>query len=578
MERTVVNPSFLKLIEINSGKDFASIKDPLSVVLEGYLKNLKYNKYPAANDFSKAGIFIQNAAFIYSMNVDDLFIFVTELHSALCKINLQQVVSNAAAPSTPNVSTVTTENNTPGESEESDEQVTASKSRKQSRKKIEEYDCDPTDIADPWTADNIDEVEEEQQNEDQSEFIIDQDLEVETVLAQCDNFESTSSFIRRDDVNEERSKDIPRRVFRILSPMDDDGFISTDFNIFDEKKSKRYSLMLNTIDMLEGSELTEIVNRDMISLEPASVTVNAEAKDDNDQDDNMEHNQNPQKRMDIINKEDELYDVKKVLLYDNRDDMFSVPFKCLDEFCKKYVKRNVIYKYELNRTVHCDRLKLSGALNILCGTSKLNCLDSEEEDPDVGFEGFQSLYDEEWFGWPHTEDSVEVPDTTLELTPTDTVPDLDESQFVPEPERIRKPGVEDVHKNVFTKKAARWIEMYKPIVEKTSNRKKFNIREYGDKVIETFESTQTNEKTTEPPKKTLEDVLGTQSFQEASKYFLAVLVLANNGNLELEKPTKDPLTVNTCNIKLLKRERHHDKFDQDIAVHTVIQDKKGKKK
>ncbi|KAL1462744.1 hypothetical protein WDU94_014557 [Cyamophila willieti] len=574
MER--VNPSFLKLIELNSGKDFASIKDPLSVLLEGFLRNLKENKYPAATDFSKAGIFIQNAAFIYSMNIDDLFIFVTELHNALCKISLQPVANVAAASTPAHIATIAAaEHNTPADSEESDEQVTTSKSRKQSRKKIEEYDCDPTDIADPWTADSIDEAEEEQ-NEDQTEFVIDQDLEVETVLSQCDNFENTSSFVHRDDVNKERSKDLPKRDFRILAPMDDDGFICTDFNIFEEKKSKKYSQMLNTIDLLEGSELTERVNRDVISMEQSSVVDDTDTRDNNDQDENMETNQNPQKKMDVINRDDEMYDVRKALLYDTRDETFVLPFKCLDEFCKKYVKKNAIYKYELNRTVLCDRLKLTGALNILCGTNKLNSLNSK-----IGFEGFQSFFPTEqweWYGWPHTEDSVHVTDTTLELTTTDQVPDVEESQFVPEPERVRKPGVEDVHKNVFTKKAARWIEMYKPIVEKTTNRKKFNIREYGDKVIENMESQATKETSTEPPKKSLEDVLKHQTFQEASKYFLAVLVLANNGNLELEKPTTDPLTVNKCNIKLLKRERHHDKIDQDIAVNTVVPEKKGRKK
>uniref|UniRef100_A0A8D8RE89 Condensin-2 complex subunit H2 C-terminal domain-containing protein n=1 Tax=Cacopsylla melanoneura TaxID=428564 RepID=A0A8D8RE89_9HEMI len=575
MER--VNPSFLKLIELNLGKDFASIKDPLSVLLEGFLRNLKDNRYPAANDFSKAGIFIQNAAFIYSMNIDDLFIFVTELHNSLCKISLQPVANASAAPSAPaHIVTVAAAaaDNTPADSEESDEQVTTSKSKKQSRKKIEEYDCDPTDIADPWTADSIDEAEEDLV-EDQSEFVIDQDLEVETVLSQCDNFENTSSFVHRDDVNSQRSKDLPKRDFRILAPMDDDGFICTDFNIFEEKKSKKYSQMLNTIDLLEGSELTERVNRDVISMEQSSVADDAETRDNNDLDENMETNQNPQKKMDVINRDDEMYDVRKALLYDTRDETFVLPFKCLDEFCKKYVKKNAIYKYELNRTVLCDRLKLTGALNILCGTNKLNSLN-----PKVGFEGFQSFFPTEqweWYGWPHTEDSVHVNDNTLELTTTDQVADVEESQFVPEQERVRKPGVEDVHKNVFTKKAARWIEMYKPIVEKTTNRKKFNIREYGDKVMDTMECQTTKESPTELPKKSLEDVLKHQTFQEASKYFLAVLVLANNGNLEIEKPTSDPLTVNMCNIKLLKRERHHDKIDQDIAVNTVPE-KKGRKK
>lgn len=560
MERTVVvNSSFLKLTEPYSVKDIASIKESLSVLLDGFLQNLKDNRYPAATDFSKAGIFIQNATFIYSMNIDDLYGFVTELHSALCKINFLQP-GNAALPAP----TVANETTIRAESEESDEQVTASRSRKQSRKKIEEYDCDPIDIADPSTGDNINEVEE-QQHDDQTEFISDQDLEVETVLAQCDNFESTSSFVHRDDVNAERPKDLPKRVFKILSPMDDDGFICSDFNIFDERKSKRYSQMLHSIDQLEASELMDTDSRDVISLEPVSVSHATQNSDNVDQDDNMETNQHPQK-IDIINKDDELHDVRKALIYDNRDDTFSVPLKLLEEYCKKYVKKNFAYKNALNRTVLFDRMKLNVALGFFLYTS-----------PEDGFEGFQDMYDGDWYGWSSSEDSGSEPDTAQDLEPIDHVPDVEESQFVPEPERIRKPGVEDVHKNVFTKKAARWIEMYKPIVEKTTNRKKFNIREYGDKIIDTIEDPdQSIEKTTEPPKKSLEDVLGTQSFQEASKYFLAVLVLANNGNIELEKPTTDPLTVNLCNIKLLKRERHHDKINQDIAVQSVTTQEKKK--
>lgn len=580
MERSVMDSSFLKLLELNPVKDLHRIREPLSTLLDGFLKNLKSNKYPAAYDFLKAAIFIQNAVFIYSKNVDDLFTFVTELNRSLYSINLQPI-SNAITPSTPNISSVPSENITSVDSEESDEQVTASKSRKHSRKKIEEHDSDPIDIADPWTTDNIDEAQEEP-SENQSEFFFDQDLEVETVLAQCDNFESTSNFVRRDDVNEDRSKDLAKKEYRILAQMDDDGFICTDFNIFDSKKSKRFSsLMSNTVDLLEASELTECVDRDVIALEPTSVVHAVETRDSG-QDENMELCLNPQKRLDLNRKDDEFYNFKVGVILTEKDENFRVSLLCLDEYSKKHMRKAMLHKYALYRAIHySDQQRLCDAVHI--HGSKPYPIDSDTEkvylDPDVQFEGFQTLYDADWCGWPCEEGNIEKQDSTLEIITTDVAPDLDESEFVQEPEKIRKPGIEDIHKNVFTKKAARWIEIYKPIVEKTTNRKKFNIRDYGDKVMETITcNIESPEKTTESGQKTLEDVLGTQTFQEASKYFLAVLVLANNGNLELEKPSSDPLTVNKCNIKFLNNERHHDKLDQDIAVHSLVPDKKTKKK
>lgn len=582
MDRTVVNPAFLRLLE--HPLNVNNIRESLSTLLEGFLKNLKYNKYPTANDLSMAAIFIQNAALIYSDNVDELFTLVTELNRALYIFKPQP--SSTVTPSTPNSSQPSLENNSA--QEEEDEQVASSKTRKQSRKRIEEHDNDPTDITDSWTTDMIDEAQEEllpcENNENRLDFFSEQDLEVETVLAQCDNFESTSSFVCRDDVHRDKTKDVSKREYRILAQMTDDGFICTDFNIFDTKRSKRFSnIVTNTVDMLEAADFTESINRDGISLEPTSIVHSVESRE-NGLEDDMELDVNPHKRLDTNRKDDdEFYNLKMSLVRSDKEEYFQVSLHFLDEFSKKHMRKSMLYKYAFYRDVHYyDHFKLNDAVNLHGSTP--HPIDSDTSkfysDPDIVFEGFQTLYDAEWYGWCLDEDTIDKQESPLETSATDVVPDLDESEYVQEAMPIPKPSLGDMNKNVFTKKASKWIELWKPIVQKTTNAKKFDINEYGDKVIETigsYDPTESPEKPRELSQKTLEDVLGTQSFQEASKYFLAVLVLANNGNLELEK-SSDPLTVNKCNIKLLSQERHHEKFHQDIAIHSQVSETKKRKK
>uniref|UniRef100_F1KRK5 Condensin-2 complex subunit H2 n=1 Tax=Ascaris suum TaxID=6253 RepID=F1KRK5_ASCSU len=103
----------------------------------------------------------------------------------------------------------------------------------------------------------------------------------------------------------------------------------------------------------------------------------------------------------------------------------------------------------------------------------------------------------------------------------------------------------------------KWEEKMVPILEEEESRREFNIHEYGDEVLGKFQQIGQ----TIPY---VELVKG-KAWYECCRYLLSILMLANMGNLLVEEC--DPENAfGSLRCKLLKRERHHEVFDDAEAV------------
>ncbi|CAI4225893.1 unnamed protein product [Auanema sp. JU1783] len=105
-----------------------------------------------------------------------------------------------------------------------------------------------------------------------------------------------------------------------------------------------------------------------------------------------------------------------------------------------------------------------------------------------------------------------------------------------------------------------WEERMVPLLEEEETRKEFDIHEYGSNALDLYSDTGET--------KTFSELVVGKKFFEVSRYFLASLMLANTYNLKIEDNQQLGLGMetNTMRATLLKKERHHDVFNQDGAL------------
>ncbi|KHN84028.1 Condensin-2 complex subunit H2 [Toxocara canis] len=98
----------------------------------------------------------------------------------------------------------------------------------------------------------------------------------------------------------------------------------------------------------------------------------------------------------------------------------------------------------------------------------------------------------------------------------------------------------------------KWEATMLPILQEEERRRQFNIHEYGSEILNNFrEIGQTI---------SFAEVVSEKQWYECSRYLLSMLVLANTGNLLLKAGNREDAFAG-LECTLLKRERHHEVFD-----------------
>uniref|UniRef100_A0AAF5PJM1 CNDH2_C domain-containing protein n=1 Tax=Wuchereria bancrofti TaxID=6293 RepID=A0AAF5PJM1_WUCBA len=113
------------------------------------------------------------------------------------------------------------------------------------------------------------------------------------------------------------------------------------------------------------------------------------------------------------------------------------------------------------------------------------------------------------------------------------------------------------------KRVQQWEEKIQPLLEEEETRREFNIHQYGTELLEQYEGIGQTKTFTE-----LMEHVSTR--YDISRYYLASLMLANTGNIEMNFVCESEYTKNGKGLalKLLKNERHHQQFSESHALST----------
>ncbi|KAK6111823.1 hypothetical protein QQG55_45165 [Brugia pahangi] len=113
------------------------------------------------------------------------------------------------------------------------------------------------------------------------------------------------------------------------------------------------------------------------------------------------------------------------------------------------------------------------------------------------------------------------------------------------------------------KRVQQWEEKIQLLLEKEETRREFNIHQYGTELLEQYEDIGQTKTFTE-----LMEHVNTR--YDISRYYLASLMLANTGNIEMDFGCESEYMKNGKGLalKLLKNERHHQQFSESHALST----------
>uniref|UniRef100_A0A915PNM2 Condensin-2 complex subunit H2 n=1 Tax=Setaria digitata TaxID=48799 RepID=A0A915PNM2_9BILA len=113
------------------------------------------------------------------------------------------------------------------------------------------------------------------------------------------------------------------------------------------------------------------------------------------------------------------------------------------------------------------------------------------------------------------------------------------------------------------KRVQQWEEKVQPLLEEEETRRDFNIHLYGSELLDQYESVG-------QIKNFAELVKNENEQYDISRYYLASLMLASTGNIELNLDcrTKHKKDGRNLLLKLLKKERHHQQFSESYRLPT----------
>jgi hypothetical protein len=106
--------------------------------------------------------------------------------------------------------------------------------------------------------------------------------------------------------------------------------------------------------------------------------------------------------------------------------------------------------------------------------------------------------------------------------------------------------------SALSKRVQSWEDRVLPILEEEHKRRAFDIHAYGDDLLSHFNAIDETY--------TLDQLTTHMPHWEKCRYFLASLMIANTYNVHIDND--DEHDVNRMRLTLLKRERHHEQFEQ----------------
>ncbi|XP_054717487.1 uncharacterized protein LOC129226884 [Uloborus diversus] len=122
-------------------------------------------------------------------------------------------------------------------------------------------------------------------------------------------------------------------------------------------------------------------------------------------------------------------------------------------------------------------------------------------------------------------------------------------------EDYKKSSAEYDVKSDLTAKIQAWEERITPFLAEQSRKPEFNIGQYGSDILNSFEDTDRKQT------KIFKDIVKGKLKWEVHRYFLALLPLANVGNVSLEAE-RHPDGTEDILITLLSRKMHHKEIEK----------------
>ncbi|KAF6205623.1 hypothetical protein GE061_019796 [Apolygus lucorum] len=109
----------------------------------------------------------------------------------------------------------------------------------------------------------------------------------------------------------------------------------------------------------------------------------------------------------------------------------------------------------------------------------------------------------------------------------------------------------------IAKRVAGWHEAVLPKIQEAEKRRKFNVHEYGERILDKFPD---DDEQFRP----FSEIVKSQPKHEICRNFLSCLMLANTYNVEIRKSDDAPLATDCLELKLLSKVRHHDEMDEQL--------------
>uniref|UniRef100_A0A0A9XWH5 Condensin-2 complex subunit H2 n=2 Tax=Lygus hesperus TaxID=30085 RepID=A0A0A9XWH5_LYGHE len=109
----------------------------------------------------------------------------------------------------------------------------------------------------------------------------------------------------------------------------------------------------------------------------------------------------------------------------------------------------------------------------------------------------------------------------------------------------------------IAKRVSEWHEAVLPKIQEAEKRRKFNVHEYGGRILDQFPDTDQNFRP-------FTEIVEGQPKHEICRHFLSCLMLANTYNVEIRKSNDAPLATDCLELKLLTKVRHHDEMDEQL--------------
>ncbi|GMR47704.1 hypothetical protein PMAYCL1PPCAC_17899, partial [Pristionchus mayeri] len=115
-------------------------------------------------------------------------------------------------------------------------------------------------------------------------------------------------------------------------------------------------------------------------------------------------------------------------------------------------------------------------------------------------------------------------------------------------------GDKEERKETMSMRIQEWSNKVIPLLEEEEGFKEFNIHTYGDTMLEAFDDI--------GDQKTLPNMVAGCHVREVSRYMLSILMMANTYNVKVNYDDNATRVV-PMNVSLLKKDRHHEVFDQE---------------